>query len=85
MIKSVSILPRLATGIFVEKFLFYGRLFLFFPVLRRGSAVACIDLMVEIVSILPRLATGIALTVSPEPSDKFLFFPVLRRGSDTIP
>ena len=54
----VSILPRLATGIRLRETLITGIQFLFFPVLRRGSARRAREQRRQ-VSILPRLATGI--------------------------
>ena len=59
---TVSILPRLATGIQCLFVFYFFRMFLFFPVLRRGSrGWACVRVL-ELVSILPRLATGISQT-----------------------
>ena len=56
-------------------------MFLFFPVLRRGSKSGHHITNALCVSILPRLATGIRSSASFFQSCLFLFFPVLRRGS----
>ena len=60
---SVSILPRLATGINTDGDSAAGMSFLFFPVLRRGSTDDVRIPWMQ-VSILPRLATGILSPLS---------------------
>ena len=81
---NVSILPRLATGIFVPLHQLLTEVFLFFPVLRRGSTEYLDTPSITQVSILPRLATGIPPEYVSRLLERFLFFPVLRRGSYSL-
>ena len=84
LVCNVSILPRLATGISAPSAESVDGVFLFFPVLRRGSVICESDDTPLMVSILPRLATGIAVADAAAAVSEFLFFPVLRRGSLTL-
>ena len=77
----VSILPRLATGIKENDILTAADLFLFFPVLRRGSAADLAKISYMTFLFFPVLRRGSVPACTLLLICVFLFFPVLRRGS----
>ena len=78
---SVSILPRLATGIKKGYNYYLIQCFYSSPSCDGDRRKKLIH-QIRIVSILPRLATGISADIDTESFFGFLFFPVLRRGSE---
>ena len=77
----VSILPRLATGIQTQVTKNTGDMFLFFPVLRRGSFCSTRCTCLHMFLFFPVLRRGSIIAPLSSSTSKFLFFPVLRRGS----
>ena len=77
----VSILPRLATGIITWIEEAQAAEFLFFPVLRRGSAAEAAAKASETFLFFPVLRRGSYNPSQSQLNSLFLFFPVLRRGS----
>ena len=76
----VSILPRLATGIYSTSTTCTVLLFLFFPVLRRGSVEYTFPVRWSGFYSSPSCDGDLVFDYRTS-GKQFLFFPVLRRGS----